>query len=788
MAHKSAPIATPVAEPANPLDAAGPRNRRRGGGGRGSVVRSSLELVFSYSRSQQRFNGGLPSAPSFVEYEWGAQDGDATDTELDESRPPSEYDAEQGYGSGYGSGDERTEADAESTAGDAFFSADPVGLPRRPSAETSLPTVAESHEESTSPTSGPSTAVPTPRTTPLALPGKRGGILSFFSSTPPATVPLSTSISNSSNGSQTTPRPPVRLLPDVDGPPGYHGPRTLSGASRKRPSLVPPDAFESSDDNSPNTSPQARKVSIATERTPLLGPDGSRRKSWAPDRLLPPGESPQRRTSFSQQRRVSRAKVAPRGESTDGQALFNAVAVLVGIGLLSMPLAFSYAGWIWGTVMIIGFTWITCHTAKLLAKLMFNDASLEGYTDIGRKAFGGWAGNTINLLFCLELFTFGVAMTVLFGDSLNVVLPFLTPNEGKFLGFFLVLPTVFMPLRLLSVPSILSTMATVLLVGIILFDGFYKAEAPGSIRDPMPTHWDPETTNMNWLGGVGLILAGFGGHSVFPSIARDMKHPESADRVFNIAFYTAGAISFISGAAGYLMIGDRVSDEITREMMDPRFGYPVLINIAAVWMIVVNPLTKFALCSRPLNVAIEGFLGWAPSLAPATPPTPPPRVRRQSVVDHLASTISISVSGAGASDYLSTDDSHVPHPNLPKSPLTTTFAADPEFLARETRKGTMRIISRTVITAATVAVAIALPGFGRVMAFIGSFSAFLICIVLPLSFYLRLQSRIPGDNEDTMSNRLMHMFHIILLIGSVILMCMGTVWSFLPTSGHHWEE
>lgn len=127
-------------------------------------------------------------------------------------------------------------------------------------------------------------------------------------------------------------------------------------------------------------------------------------------------------------------------------------------------------------------------------------------------------------------------MTVLFGDSLNVVVPYLTPNQGKFVGFFLVLPTVFMPLRLLSFPSILSTMATVLLVGIILFDGFYKAEAPGSIREPMPTHWGPETTNMNWLGGVGLILAGFGGHSVFPSIARDMKHPESADRVFNIAF------------------------------------------------------------------------------------------------------------------------------------------------------------------------------------------------------------------------------------------------------------
>jgi amino acid permease len=45
----------------------------------------------------------------------------------------------------------------------------------------------------------------------------------------------------------------------------------------------------------------------------------------------------------------------------DGQ-LFNAVAVLVGIGLLSLPLAFAYAGWIGSTMMLLGFAWLTCHT------------------------------------------------------------------------------------------------------------------------------------------------------------------------------------------------------------------------------------------------------------------------------------------------------------------------------------------------------------------------------------------------------------------------------------------
>jgi vesicular inhibitory amino acid transporter len=129
-------------------------------------------------------------------------------------------------------------------------------------------------------------------------------------------------------------------------------------------------------------------------------------------------------------------------------------------------------------------------------------------------------------------------------------------------SFLLILPTVFMPLKWLSVPSIFSSLATVLLVCIILFDGFWNTKAPGSILDPMPTNMGPDHTNMNWLGGIGLILAGFGGHGVMPSIARDMKHPEKVDRIFNTAFMVAAAISMLSGGAGYLMMGDAVSDEV----------------------------------------------------------------------------------------------------------------------------------------------------------------------------------------------------------------------------------
>lgn len=173
------------------------------------------------------------------------------------------------------------------------------------------------------------------------------------------------------------------------------------------------------------------------------------------------------------------------------------------------------------------------------------------------------------------------------------------------------------------------------------------------------------------------------------------------------------------------MFGDTVSDEITRDLMKPKYGYPVLLNLFAVWMIVVNPLTKFGLCSRPLNVAVEGFLNLAPAPRPALPP---PRNRRLSVTQAMSSAISTRLSGAGASDYLS-DESGLD--GVPKSPVPLYY--DPVNETAESRKGFWRIVSRTIITLACTATAILLPGFERVMAFLGSFSSFLICIILPVS-------------------------------------------------------
>lgn len=70
-----------------------------------------------------------------------------------------------------------------------------------------------------------------------------------------------------------------------------------------------------------------------------------------------PGES-----TVSIRRKPSRAGFEP-GTSTYGQTLFNTVAVIIGVGLLSESLAFYYAGWALGSILLLFFAVLTNYTS-----------------------------------------------------------------------------------------------------------------------------------------------------------------------------------------------------------------------------------------------------------------------------------------------------------------------------------------------------------------------------------------------------------------------------------------
>lgn len=70
------------------------------------------------------------------------------------------------------------------------------------------------------------------------------------------------------------------------------------------------------------------------------------------------------------------------GQSTLPQTVFNSTNVLIGVGILSLPLGMKYAGWLCGTIFLAAAALVTGYTAKLLAKCMDVDASLITFADL----------------------------------------------------------------------------------------------------------------------------------------------------------------------------------------------------------------------------------------------------------------------------------------------------------------------------------------------------------------------------------------------------------------------
>ncbi|KAH7924856.1 hypothetical protein BV22DRAFT_1012389 [Leucogyrophana mollusca] len=377
------------------------------------------------------------------------------------------------------------------------------------------------------------------------------------------------------------------------------------------------------------------------------------------------------------------------GQSTYGQTLFNCIAILLGIGMLSEPLAFAYAGWIGGTVLIVFYGFITCYTAKILARIILGDPRLRSYADIGQKAFGPKSTILTSALFCLELFAVSVVLVTLSADSLHSIFPQYHVNTYKLWSLVVLIPTVFLPLSILSYTSILGILSTLLIIAVIFIDGLSKPEAPGSL-------WSPAETSFrmgDWTEiGVafGLLMAGFSGHAVLPSLARDMIDPSQFDHMVNWAFIIATFIYAVIGYAGYLMFGRSVSDEISKDLLATP-GYNPLLNKIALWMLVISPLTKFALSTRPLNVILELMLGL--------------------------------------------------EARSPAAEQGKMGVKDVALTRQQTLKRGLIAVERAVLPLLSVAVSILVPEFSSLMAFLGSFSAFVICVIGPISAKVALSGR-----------------------------------------------
>jgi vesicular inhibitory amino acid transporter len=176
------------------------------------------------------------------------------------------------------------------------------------------------------------------------------------------------------------------------------------------------------------------------------------------------------------------------GQSTLPQTVFNSVNVLVGIGILSLPLAFKYSGWVIGMVFLAFSAVVTSYTAKLLAKCLDVDSSLITFADLAYVSFGNRARIAVSILFSLELLASCVALVVLFADSMDDLVPGWGILAWKIVCGIILVPLVFLPLRFLSFTSVLGVMCCIAseytcLTHSVLLTNLLKSHWPFSSTD-----------------------------------------------------------------------------------------------------------------------------------------------------------------------------------------------------------------------------------------------------------------------------------------------------------------
>lgn len=295
-------------------------------------------------------------------------------------------------------------------------------------------------------------------------------------------------------------------------------------------------------------------------------------------------------------------------KSTRLQTIFNSINVLIGLGILSIPLALHLSGWVLGIVCMTFAALTTRQTAVLLGRILNRYPQLKTYQDIGIFCFGEKIGFLILITFTLDLIGAGLSMILLFADSFNALSP---DGFSKFtLKVFittLLMFLNFLPLRLLSFLSltgIICTTATCLIIGV---SGCFKVARPGSLLNPMETNFYPSSM-LDFFFALGLYLAPWGGHATFPEIYKDQLYPQSYDQSMKYSFSFSYAVDMTTGVLGFLMFGETVDDEITKNILRTK-GYPHWVSTVIIILMGILPVSKLPLISRPILTILDRRIG-----------------------------------------------------------------------------------------------------------------------------------------------------------------------------------
>lgn len=399
------------------------------------------------------------------------------------------------------------------------------------------------------------------------------------------------------------------------------------------------------------------------------------------------------------------------GDSTSPQTVFNAINTLLGIAMLSLPFGFKLSGWILGSAMLLFTATVTNITAKMLGKILLKNPGVTSYGDIAQLVGGSRIQIVVTAIFTIDLLGATLSLILLFSDSFHLLFPNVSYNVFKFIIVIILFFTSFFPLTILSFFSIFGIFCTSLLIIIIIICGFLTDKVPGSLIQPAQTSLWPQGIKEVILS-IGIFMAPWGGHPVFPELYRDMRHPSKYSQCCNIAFSIVFKLNYLISIVGYLMIGADCQDSIIKNLMVNE-NYPSFIGVLICIIMGLLPISKLPLVVKPIITVYENLL----------------QVNNVQTLDEHG-------------------EAYVTYKN-----------------GKEIRPFNFKkVFTRMVFIAIVYFISTLITNFGKVIAFLGSAICFTICLTLPLIFYIKL-----FHNEISLYKKVLIRIGIVVgILGAVI--------------------